>query len=236
MLQSNTLISRIAGPAILLSTLLLGACTETTDDQAEDITSVNTNGATSINSGNLDTALNDLPLETVSSAEAEGLYYMREEEKLAHDVYTVLYSSTGQNIFNNISDSEQTHTDAIKALIERYSLIDPVTDITVGVFQNTTLQGLYDSLVAQGSASLIDALIVGAIIEEVDIIDIQTELDTNVDNQDIALVYENLLKGSRNHLRSFIKNLVNKDVNYTPQYLDQAVYDSIINSPLETGN
>ena len=229
---SNTAFSRLIGSFILVSALFNTACTSEDDD---NIISVgNNDNATSINNNNLSAALDALPLEAVSPEEIDGLYYMREEEKLAHDVYTVLYSTHGQNIFNNISDSEQTHTDAIKLLIERYSLTDPVTDITVGVFQNTTLQGLYDALIADGSASLIDALKVGATIEEIDIIDIQTELDTHVDNQDITLIYESLLKGSRNHLRSFVTNLENLGINYAPQYLDQAVYDDIINSPAET--
>ena len=231
--QSNKPALRVTGSILLLSTLLTSACT---NDTTGDISSVDANGETTINTDSITTVLSTLPLETVSTAEEEGLYYMREEEKLAHDVYSTLYLTNGQKIFDNISDSEQTHTDAIKLLIDRYSLTDPVTDPSIGTFQNSYLQSLYDSLVAQGSASLVDALIVGATIEEIDIIDIQTELDNSVDNQDITRVYENLLKGSRNHLRSFVKNLTNQGISYTPQYLDQVVYDSIIDSPIETGN
>jgi len=235
MLQANTFTLRITAPIILLSALFISACTDT-EIPAENISSVDSNGATTINTSSLNTALSALPLETVSDTEEDGLYYMREEEKLARDVYSTLYIMYGQNILDNISDSEQTHTDAIKLLIDRYSLTDPVTDSSIGTFQNSYLQSLYDSLVSQGSASLVDALIVGATIEEIDIIDIQNELDNNVDNQDITLVYENLLKGSRNHLRSFVKNLTNQGTTYTPQYLDQAVYDNIINSPIESTN
>ena len=233
MSYSNIFISKLTGSLILLSILFTSACTDTSDQ--DDISSVDANGNTSINSGNLDTALSNLPLETVSADEEDGLYYMREEEKLAHDVYSFLYINNGQTIFNNISDSEQTHTNAIKTLIDRYNLTDPVTDSTIGVFQNSVLQGLYDSLTAQGATSLIDSLLVGAAIEEIDIIDIQTQLDNYVDNQDITLVYENLLKGSRNHLRAFVRNLKNQGISYTPQYLDQTVYDGIINNPMETG-
>ena len=45
-------------------------------------------------------------------------------------------------------------------------------------------------------------LLVGALIEEVDINDIQKELDEHVDNQDIVFVYDNLINGSYNHLRA----------------------------------
>lgn len=215
--------------AFFITTSLLSAgCTEETSDD------ILNNDNSSINNDQLSNSLASLPLEDLSLDEIEGLYFMREEEKLAHDVYTTLYKQTAQTIFDNISDSEQTHTNAIKQLIDRYSLTDPVTNDSVGSFQNTTLASLYDTLVAQGSASLIDALLVGALIEEIDIIDIQTQLDTVVDNQDISLVYENLLKGSRNHLRSFVKVLAQQGVNYSPVELTQEQYDSIINSDMET--
>jgi hypothetical protein len=146
-----------------------------------------------------------------------------------------MFDIWGSKIFNNISNSEQTHTDAVLILLDRYGITDPVGTNDVGIFVNATLQGLYDTLIAQGSASLVDALLVGAAIEEIDIIDIQTQLDSYVDNQDIALVYDNLLKGSRNHLRAFVRNLEAQGMIYLPQYLSQDVYDSIINADLETG-
>ena len=57
-----------------------------------------------------------------------------------------------------------------------------------------------------------------------------------MDNQDISLVYDNLMKGSRNHLRSFVRNLAQEGVVYQPRYLDQSTYDTIIKSPMENGN
>jgi len=228
MTQPRKCTFHITSLILLLSTFLIAACTDNTTNDSD--------APISNDASNINTALSSLPLEVVSTEEAEGLYYMREEEKLAHDVYSTLYTVNSKTIFDNISDSEQTHTEAIKLLLERYSLTEPVTDASIGTFQNSFLQSLYDSLVARGSLSLIDALIVGATIEEIDIIDIQNELDNNVDNQDIALVYENLLKGSRNHLRSFTQNLTNQGVIYTPQYLDQVTYDSIVSTPTETGN
>jgi len=224
-------IPRFITTIFIASSLILSACNEESDD---DILNYDANSNSSINSNQLSNSLANLPLESLSSAEIDGLFFMREEEKLAHDVYTSLYTQTNQNIFNNISNSEQTHTDAIKQLINRYALTDPVTDNSIGVFQNSTLASLYSTFLAQGSASLIDALLVGALIEEIDIIDIQTELDTVVDNQDITLVYENLLKGSRNHLRSFVKVLAQHGVTYTPVELTQQQYDNIINSEMET--
>ena len=175
-----------------------------------------------------------LPMEALSLEENESLLFMREEEKLARDVYLYLYSIWGDQIFINISDSEQSHTDAVLRLIEKYSLRDPAAEKSEGQFVNLTLQGLYDLLTAQGQASLIDALIVGAQIEDLDINDLHLQLQL-IDNADMILVYENLLKGSRNHLRAFTGKLTDLGIDYVPIYISQEDYDAIISSPAEKG-
>ncbi len=177
--------------------------------------------------------ISDYPVENVSDTEQAGLVYMREEEKLARDVYIALYSKWGQRVFDNISRSEQMHMDAIKLLLDRYQIADPVGDNGPGVFSNQDLQKLYDDLIVAGSDSLISALRVGAAIEEIDIRDLQNEIDGNSDNQDIAYVYSRLMQGSHNHLRAFVKNLDRNSVTYVPQYLSEEVYLSIIDAEME---
>lgn len=66
----------------------------------------------------------------LSESETAGLLHMREEEKLARDVYTHLGALWGQQTFANISSSEQSHMDEVKLLLDRYSLIDPVATDT----------------------------------------------------------------------------------------------------------
>jgi len=117
---------------------------------------------------------------------------MREEEKLAHDVYVTLYEQWGLPIFQNISQSEQAHTEAVKALLERYGVADPATG-TIGTFSNPELQSLYTDLIARGSQSLVEALKVGVAIEELDILDLQERL-VQTDNADIQQVFNNLLQ------------------------------------------
>ena len=175
-----------------------------------------------------------LPMEPLTLQEEESLLFMREEEKLARDVYLYLYDIWGDKIFLNISDSEQQHTDAVLGLIEKYNLPDPAADTAVGEFDNLDLQGLYDLLTAQGAASLIDALIVGATIEDLDINDLNSQL-LFIDNADIILVYESLLKGSRNHLRAFTGRLTELGFDYVPVYISQEDYDAIVSNPSERG-
>lgn len=170
----------------------------------------------------------------LSDDERIGIILMREEEKLARDVYITLGKKWELNIFTNISNSEQTHTDAVKVLLDRYTVADPVKTNTVGIFTDNTMQKLYDDLVKQGSQSLTEALIVGATIEDLDIKDLQKLLD-KTDNQDIITTYNNLEKGSRNHMRAFIRQLKQHDVTYTPQFISQELFDSIISSEQEKG-
>lgn len=169
----------------------------------------------------------------LTSAEETGLLYMREEEKLARDVYQALYEKWGAQIFSNISGSEQTHMDAILVLLNRYSLEDPVLD--KGQFSNSELQTLYENLVAEGSKSLADAYVVGATIEDLDIADLDKYL-LETDNEDIKLVYEQLQKGSRNHLRAFNRQIVRTTgENYTPVYISSSLFEEIVGSGVERG-
>ncbi|MBT8440553.1 MAG: DUF2202 domain-containing protein [Gammaproteobacteria bacterium] len=209
----------------------MGCSSENNDPVS--ITMTDEDGSTSVDETTLTDVLDDLPLEQPDVAETAGLLFMREEEKLAHDVYIKMFAEWNTKVFESISNSEQTHTDAILTLLERYSIDDPVGSNGEGTFVDQYLQNLYDTLVAQGQASLIDALYVGAEIEELDLIDIQDLADALVGNEDIKVVYENLMKGSRNHLRSFVSNLEKQGVTYVPQHLSQQVYDDIINSDIE---
>lgn len=171
---------------------------------------------------------------TLSQKEIQGLLQMREEEKLARDVYTTLGSKWGTRIFSNIASSEQTHTNAIKVLLDRYAVADPSTDNTIGVFQSSTMQKLYNDLTDRGMQSPAEALVVGAIIEDLDIRDLDILMgETN--KQDILVTYSNLQKGSRNHLRAFVKNLSASGNAYTPQYISQEAFTSIMNAPQERG-
>jgi hypothetical protein len=173
--------------------------------------------------------------EELSAEEIAGVLYMREEEKLARDVYLTLYEQWELPIFQNIANAEQTHMDAIETLVDRYGLDDPAAGNVVGEFTDPTLRSLYADLVATGSQSLNDALRVGATIEEIDILDLEEYL-AQTDAGDIQRVYESLMKGSRNHLRSFVATLEQQTgETYEPQYLDREAYDDIVNTPMESG-
>ncbi|NJE06472.1 DUF2202 domain-containing protein [Thermococcus sp. M36] len=166
----------------------------------------------------------------LSQDEIDAILYMREEEKLARDVYLTLYNATGLRIFENIARSEETHMDMVLQLIERYNLTDPAEGKAIGEFSNPEIQALYDELVSRGEKNDVEALKVGALIEEVDIKDLKEWL-SRTDNEDIRLVFESLMAGSENHLRAFTRILGNSyGVEYIPQVLSEDEYRSIIGS------
>jgi hypothetical protein len=155
---------------------------------------------------------------------------MREEEKLARDVYLTLFDVWGTPVFASISTSEQQHMDAILSLLTLYKLPDPTTGKLVGEFVNTSLQALYDTLIARGRQSALDALLVGGVIEETDIRDLNQAIATSR-LSNIDKVYTNLLNGTYNHLRAFASNIqALTGQPYVAQVIYQETVDSILGS------
>jgi len=139
--------------------------------------------------------------QQLSAEEESWLLYMREEEKLARDVYREFHEQYLLRIFTNIAASEQRHFDALGQLIDRYGLTDPAQG-EPGLFTNQDLQAAYDSLIEEGMESVLSALQVGVAIEEQDIIDLKVAISES-NSRDLVRVYSNLLNGSMNHLEAF---------------------------------
>ncbi len=149
----------------------------------------------------------ELVVYDLSQEERDGLIHMRLEEKLARDVYTTLGNTWNYKVFMNIKLSEQAHMEAVKRLLVKYGIDDPVTNDEVGVFSDPQFQALYDQFILQGSVSAYEAFMVGKTIEELDIADLDNQLNNVVDNPDIIRVYQNLKSASESHLAAFNKCL-----------------------------
>ncbi|MDD2963897.1 MAG: DUF2202 domain-containing protein [Bacteroidales bacterium] len=219
--------------AFTVASILLSSCES--DDEAtptfltqSKVTNADSEYATCV------TTIDSLPFETPSQTEADALHLMREEELLARDVYQALFEKWGLAVFGNIAKSEEQHTNAVKKLLAKYGIEDLAANHQPGVFQFEELQQLYNNLLAQGNVSLMDALKVGATIEDLDIADLE-KLSDEIDNQDVLWVFGNLTKGSRNHLRSFVGQIESRGETYAPQYISDESFLDIMNSPHETG-
>jgi len=169
--------------------------------------------------------------QSLTDAEKTDLIQLREEEKLARDVYLYAFDKYGLNVSKNISNSEQAHMDQVLAILSVYGLSDPVKE-EQGAFANSELQSLYDELVGKVDESLLDALVVGAMIEDLDIKDIE-DFEARTEKNDLLDLYDNLKCGSRNHLRSYCSQLELNGGQYAPLYISQSQFESILASDSE---
>ena len=139
--------------ALITVSLMLAACSSGSDSSDTTVplvtsttvaASSDTEGVTPITPNGLTATLSTVPASaSVSSADAAGLIWMREAEKLAHDVYMTLGNVWGSNVFSNISQAENTHVSAVGTLLDRYDIKDPITSSEVGVFTDPTFTKLY---------------------------------------------------------------------------------------------
>jgi hypothetical protein len=183
-------------------------------------------GIMTLTSGQTMTSPATATVSTLTSREKEGLLFIWEEEKAARDLYTSLYDKNNLSIFMNLRRSEQSHMDQARVIIDKYGLVIPGQE-DPGVFQNQTLQKIHDKLLADGLPSDQDALKVAATFEEISIMDLEREISATK-TDDIRVVFQGLLAGSRKHLRSYVSELQGRGMQYAPEYLTQREFEEII--------
>ncbi|WP_397445105.1 DUF2202 domain-containing protein [Polaribacter sp. R77954] len=170
---------------------------------------------------------------TILQEDIDALLFMLEEEKLARDTYEYLDNTWSLSQFENIKKSEQAHMDAIEDVLKQNEI--SYTILPKGVFSNKDLQAHYNTFKEDGAKSVINALKIGATIEDLDIKDLENYVSLTK-NSTLISIYQNLICGSRNHLRSFMRGLDNNEGTYTPQFITQDAFDSIVNSSQEQCN
>jgi hypothetical protein len=184
--------------------------------------------------GGVGTLFDEIEPVPLFESEETDVLEMFEEEKLARDVYLTLADIWQLPIFANIARAEQRHMDLVWKLIETYGIVHPFTDDTPGVFpEGSPATQLYSDFVARGAVSLVEALLVGVEIEDKDLYDLYEILDAT-DNDHLELVFHNLAKGSRNHLRAFMRALEAQGGTYEPgAYLDEATFYAVLEADME---
>jgi hypothetical protein len=163
----------------------------------------------------------------LTEQEKADLLFMREEEKLARDIYLSAYERYGLQVFDHIAASEQMHMDLLLGLINTYGLTDPVGQHARGVYTNPQVQAMFDKFNSQVSASLVDALVAGASIEDVDLYDLK-RVTGNTSKSDLLDVYDMLSCGSEHHLSAFARQLEKYDIGYRPQYITAEEFGKIL--------
>lgn len=178
--------------------------------------------------------LRQLPLEHLDEQEALDLAYLLEEEKLSRDVYLTAHERWRLRVFRRIAGSERSHMVWARALVGRYELEDPTAGNGLGVFTDARLRELYEILTQLAEDSVESALLVAASIEDMDIHDLKKALEDS-DNEDLDMLYRNLLQGSRNHLRTFGRVLAEHGVEFDPVHMSPVEYQALVDSPREGG-
>jgi hypothetical protein len=162
---------------------------------------------------------------SLTPREKDGLIFIWEEEKAARDIYSSLYEKNNLTIFLDLTRSEESHMDQAKAVIEKYDLSLP-KDVPVA-FGNQTLQNIHDRLLAEGLESDEQALKAAAEFEEISIMDLEAELAA-VENEDVRTMYQGLLAGSRKHLRSYVADLKEQEIEYEPRHLERSEFEETV--------
>lgn len=165
---------------------------------------------------------------TLTEVEVTSLMLMREEEKFAREVYLAMNTLYNYRVFANIAKSENAHTSAVLYIMKGFGLTDP-SPVSATEFSNPMFTDLYAQLTEKGSVSLVEALKVGAFIEEYDIADLQRHL-AETENAMVTRVYGNLLRGSKFHLKAFTYALKVQGATYTPTVISEEEYQDIINN------
>ncbi|SFS34298.1 DUF2202 domain-containing protein [Lutibacter maritimus] len=200
---------------VILSSLIITSCSNDEID-AVTATGINDETATQI---------------SLTTNELDDLLFLREEEKLARDVYLFSFEKYNMQIFKNISNSEVQHMSNVLQLLNTYNIDDPAST-EIGVFNNSALQAIYNELIEQSSISLIEALKVGDKIEDLDIRDLALN-ELRTDKSDLLSLYGSLKCGSINHLRSFHSQVLQNNGEYMPEFISQEYFDSIVTTSNE---
>ncbi|HHT23771.1 MAG TPA: DUF2202 domain-containing protein [Bacteroidales bacterium] len=211
----------------LFSLFLFASCdakaTDINNDLMTDTELINAENVAMLDQSLVSFTANQTVPCDVTETDIEHLLFMLEEEKLAHDVYIYFNEKYNRRVFQNISKSEAMHQKAVMYLINLFGVKTPEQK-PVGEFHNADLQALYTKLTTEAK-TLEDALKAGALIEEVDIVDLKKGIK-ETQNANIKRVFSNLLRASGFHLKAFVRNLSVRGIDYQPQLLSQEEFNA----------
>lgn len=213
----------------ILSSFFFASCekesNEFNNDSASETELIDAENISMVDQSLIGLSANQIVPGDVTETDIEHLLYMLEEEKLAHDVYVYFNEKFNKRVFQNISKSEAVHQKAVMYLIDLFGVEAPEAK-SFGEFHHPELQALYTKLITEAE-TLEDALKAGALIEEVDIMDLKKAI-SETENENIKRVFSNLLRASGYHLKAFVRNLSVRGIEYKPQFLSQEEFNTIL--------
>jgi len=205
----------------VIAILSLGACSDDNKGKGNESSTLNTDIQSAI----------DGPKSTMTQTLKNTLSFMGNEERLAYDIYNILFSIYPDvKQLNNIPKSEFKHISAVQGLVQKYIQSDAdftnvdlpaleykdtaIAQMRAGVYDIKSIQDLYDALYAKGVKSERDALEVGCMVEVTDINDLEEKIAIAKQSNagDVETVFNFLIEGSYNHYWAFDKGLKSRGV------------------------
>lgn len=172
--------------------------------------------------------------DPLTTDEIEFIYAVREDEKLAHNlyIYFVTQYPTARQLAN-IGNAEINHITTIERVFTYYEIDFPTLG-QPGVFTDENRQAIYTRLTAQGS-TLHEAYQVMAALEEENIV-IYSKVASELTNPNLQLIINNLAQSSENHFKVLVNQITAWGSIYTPTLLEASQYEEILDSVFQPGN
>jgi len=147
-------------------------------------------------------------LDTAPLSDQEGadILFMREEEQMAHDLYSRWAGMYPLPVFSNIRDSETVHIYEVQLLMDRYDVPSERIGNASSGYYNPVIQSWYEAFSSQSDTSQTDALEAGVTIGQEDIADLDAAIG-HTSRPDILQVWNNLRQGSMKHESAFLQAL-----------------------------
>ena len=146
-----------------------------------------------------------------------------EEETMAAQVYRALGKSYALRPFQNIPLAEDAHAAAVRKILAT----TPYAAAPANTLTDKKFITLRDELIARGNTSELEALRVGALIEERDIQDLRHVMAATKSTS-VLETLQWLEMGSHHHLNAFVRHLRMRGEAYSPQLLSQTDFDAVV--------
>jgi hypothetical protein len=174
--------------------------------------------------------LRRLPVRDPSPEEEAGVLYIWESVKASRDLnsnFSTLWQST---VFEEATAADQVNMDAAALLLARYNLPLPPSAGNPGTFESEPLLDLYARFTVEGGESMQAALQASATLQELNILDLQSQMAAT-DKDEMLAVYGHLLEASARQLWSLVRAIERFGGSpYEPSYLTALGFEEVLGS------
>lgn len=163
-----------------------------------------------------------------SENEKLGLVLTMEELKLSQDVNEFLRNKWGLDVFVSNQQNAFWDLQKMKRFLKNQDRNNPLEFLSEGKFNFPEHQEIYNTYVLRGNASINGGLYVAISLQEANCLKLLDRVDQTT-NPDLLDNYRDLLLSYGNSLREMHKGMAELGLIYTPQFMSDQTYETIIN-------